>query len=137
MKEDFKKTAVSYFLEGYSCSEAIAKTAVEYNLASEEIISIATSFSGGMSSRCACGALTGAQIVIGFLFGKLKDNSARAKSKEMYDKFIEKNKASCCRILTSKFTDFHSQERKHHCVKMVEDSSEILCDILEKAQTKI
>lgn len=135
MKEKFIQNAVNNFLnEGYSCSESVVKAAFDIGMVDKSAISIATSFSGGMSSRCACGALTGAQIVIGFIHGKLKDNTARALAKEMYDKFCEKYKVACCKVLSSGFKDFHSKERKLHCVNMVKDSCDILYDIVESAK---
>ena len=71
MEKKFIDLAPKYFLEeGYSCSESIAKAAVEIGLAKEEIISIATSFSGGMGSGCLCGAVAGAQMIIGLMHGK-------------------------------------------------------------------
>ena len=80
----FYELAPKYFLMGYSCSESFACAAVDLGLASDELISIATSFSGGMSSRCVCGAVAGAQMIIGLLHGKTKDNSARAMARIIY-----------------------------------------------------
>lgn len=136
MKEKFINLATNFFKEGYSCSEAIAKAAAEINLAPNELVDIATSFSGGMSSRCVCGAVAGAQLVIGFNHGKTKDNTARILAKEFYERFTKKHKVACCKVLSSGFNDFHSQERKAHCTNMVADASEILCDILEEAKNK-
>jgi len=138
MEKKFSTLAVNYFLnEGYSCSESFAKSAVEMGLANEEIISIATSFSGGMGSGCLCGAVAGAQMIIGLLHGKTKDNTARILAKEFYQKFIEKHKVTCCKVLTKNFDDFHSKERKEHCANMVYESAKILDEILEKAKEKV
>ena len=136
MKEKFCNLSTQYFKEGYSCSEAIAKATVTLGLANEDLVSIATSFSGGMSSRCVCGAVAGAQLVIGLLHGKNKDNSARVLAKNFYERFTQKHKVACCKVLSSGFEDFHSQERKTHCVNMVYDASEILCEILKEADKK-
>ena len=134
----FSELAPNYFLnEGYSCSESFARAAVEMGLVDEDFISVATSFSGGMGSGCLCGAVAGAQMVIGLLHGKTKDNTARALAKEFYQKFIEKHKVTCCKVLTKNFDDFHSKERKEHCANMVYDSAKILDEILEKAKQKI
>ena len=134
----FSDLAPKYFLEeGYSCSESIARSAVEMGLASEEIISIATSFSGGMGSGCLCGAVAGAQMIIGHLHGKNKDNTARILAKEFYKRFTDKYKVTCCKVLTKDFKDFHSKERKEHCTNMVYDAARILDEILEKAKQKV
>ena len=137
MKKNFAALAPKYFLEeGYSCSESFARAAFELGLADENIVNIATSFSGGMGSGCLCGAVAGAQMIIGLLHGKNKDNTARVLAKEFYQRFSEKYKVTCCKILTKDFKDFHSKERKEHCVNMVFECAKILDDILENANIK-
>jgi len=131
----FIDLAPNYFMSGYSCSEAIARCAVDLGLADESFISIATSFSGGMSSGCLCGAVAGAQMVLGLLHGKNKDNTARALAKEFYQKITEFHKVTCCKVLTKDFKDFHSPERKAHCVNMVSDCAQILDEMLERELT--
>ncbi|MBQ9149913.1 C_GCAxxG_C_C family protein [bacterium] len=134
----FTQLAPKYFLEqGYSCSESIARTAVDLGLTNEDFISCATSFSGGMGSGCLCGAVAGAQMVIGLIHGKTKDNTARALAREFYQRFTQKYKVTCCKILTKDFKDFHSKERKEHCANMVYECSRILDEILEEAKNKI
>ena len=138
MANTFSQLAPKYFLEhGYSCSESIARAAVDMGLAGEDFISIATSFSGGMGSGCLCGAVAGAQMVIGLLHGKTKDNTARALAREFYQRFVDKYKVTCCKILTKDYKDFHSKERKEHCVNMVYDSAKILDEILQKTHQKV
>ena len=138
MEKKFVDLAPKYFLnEGYSCSESFAKSAVEMGLANDEIISIATSFSGGMGSGCLCGAVAGAQMIIGLLHGRTKDNTARILAKELYQKFVEKHKVTCCKVLTKNFDDFHSKERKEHCANMVYECAVVLDEILQKASQKV
>lgn len=137
MKEKFKNAAVKNFREGYSCSEAILKAAYDLDIVPQELISVATSFSGGMSSRCVCGAVAGAQMIIGYLHGKLKDNTARDLAKELYSRFTKIHKVACCKVLSAGFKDFHSPQRKEHCVNMVADASDIMYDILLEAEIKV
>lgn len=131
--------AIDNFLnKGYSCSESVVKAAIDEGLIDKEALNIATSFSGGMGSGCLCGAIAGAQIVIGYIFGKNKTNTARVLAKEFIEKFKETHKATCCRVLTAKFKDnFQSKERKLHCVNMVEFCSKLLAETIEKEKTKI
>ena len=130
--------APKYFLEeGYSCSESIVRAAADLGLIDENIVSIATSFSGGMGNGCLCGAVAGAQIVLGYLHGKYKDNTSRALAKDFYQRFTQKHKVTCCKILTKNFKDFHSQERKNHCVNMVYDSAKILDEILSEIKERV
>lgn len=124
--------AVDYFMNGYSCSEAIIKSAVDKGLCSADLLPVATIFSGGMSSGCLCGAVAGAQMVLGYNFGrensKGNDVIARQKAKDFIDEFKSRNKVTCCKILTH---GLEGIERKHHCCKMVQDSEDILESLLE------
>ncbi|MFI3299938.1 MAG: C-GCAxxG-C-C family protein [Candidatus Gastranaerophilales bacterium] len=126
-----KKKAVEYFNNGFSCSESIVKAAIDEGFCSEEMLACSTSFSGGMSSGCLCGAIAGGQIVLGSCFGrKNKFNNpeqAREKSKELIDGFVEKNKHTCCRILSK---NVEGQNKKQHCSKFVNDVVEIVENLL-------
>ena len=126
-----KEKAVKYFMEGYSCSESIVKAAADEGYISEEAVSIATSFSGGMGVRCLCGAVAGSQMVLGAMFGRNDSRDgkkARALDKEFYEKFIQKHKVTCCKVLSSGYSDFHSKDRRHHCSLLVSEC----CDIIEE-----
>lgn len=59
------KKATEYFMQGYSCSESIVKAAIEKGLVNENILPLASPFSGGLSSGCLCGAVAGMQLVFG------------------------------------------------------------------------
>ena len=126
--------AAEYFNQGYSCSESIVREAIEKGIVPEELLSVATSFSGGMGSGCLCGAIAGSQIVIGWLYGKNNKNGnevvARAKAKQFIEEFKKSHKATCCRVLTSGM-DMASPERKAHCTNMVNDCSRILEEIIK------
>lgn len=127
-----KNKAIEYFMNGYSCSESVVKTAAEYGLCPIELLPAATSFSAGMSSGCLCGAVAGAQIVLGYNFGR--DNSknneviARVKAKELIEEFKKRNKVTCCRALTA---GLEGMQRKEHCQKMVSDACEILENLVK------
>jgi len=125
-----KNKAVEYFNNGYSCSESIVKAASEAGLCDSSLISIATSFSGGMSSGCLCGAVAAIQMISGLHFGK--DNSfgnevcARQKAAFIVEEFKKRNKVTCCRVLSGGLS---GAERKERCSKYVADC----CEILEEA----
>ena len=127
--------AREYFNNGYSCSESIIMELADKGVVPRELLSLATPFSGGIGSGCLCGAIAGAQLVIGYLFGRENnqgnDNIARALAKEFMDEFKKKHRVTCCRILTSGL-DMASPERKAHCTNMVEDCSKILNHIIEQ-----
>lgn len=134
LEKDFAMKAVEYFKQGYSCSESIVMEAIDQGLVSNDLLPVATSFSGGMGSGCLCGAIAGAQMVIGSLFGrensKQNEVSARIKAKQFIEEFKKNHKATCCRILTSGM-EMSSPERKAHCANMVNDCSKILEEIIK------
>lgn len=124
-----KEKASDYYKQGYSCSESVVKAAIDAGLCDESLLCIASSFSGGMASGCLCGAIAGAQMVIGHNYGKknAKENQelARAMAKEFIDEFKKNHKATCCRVLTTGL-EFGSAERKQNCTALVAECSEIL-----------
>ena len=130
-----KDIADKYFMEGYSCSEAVVQAAIDKGFAPKELLSAATPFSGGMGARCLCGAVAGAQLVIGCLYGKNENRDgkeARKTAKEFYDKFTNLHNVTCCKVLSKGFEDFHSPERRNHCRTMVKDSCEILSELIKE-----
>lgn len=124
-----KEKAINYYKQGYSCSESVVQAAIDEGMCDNGLLSIATAFSGGMSSGCLCGAVAGAQMVLGANFGKQNlrgnDETARAKAKEFIEEFKKKRKATCCKVLTAGL-EFGSPERKQNCVSLVGECSEIL-----------
>lgn len=135
-----KGKAVDYYKQGYSCSESVIQAAIDEGLCDKSLLSIATAFSGGMSSGCLCGAVAGAQMVIGANHGKQnsKNNqeNARAMAKEFIEEFKKSRKATCCRVLTAGL-EFGSPERKQNCTHLVEECAVILEKMVkeEAAQT--
>ena len=132
---NLNKKAAELFQEGFSCSEAIVHAAyeckiIDQNLNPEYLNQIVSAFSGGMGeSGCLCGAVAGAQMVLGSVFGrkdtKTPPKNMKAISKSFVDKFKEKRKATCCRVLTAGY-DFHSPERRQNCATIVADVAELL-----------
>lgn len=127
--------AAEYFMnQGFSCAESVAKWAIDEGLLSEDVLPCATAFSGGMGFGCLCGAIAASQLVIGSQYGRNNKYGnevlARAKAKEFIQKFTEKHKATCCRVLT-RGMDMASSERKAHCANMVEECTKLLKEVLE------
>ncbi len=125
-----KKNALNYFYNGYFCSEAVIKSAADKNICNEDLLSCATAFAGGMSSGCLCGAVAAAQMIIGQHFGS-ENNAAvcvRKKAEELVQRFKERNKVTCCKILSG---GLQGIQRKERCSKYVSDVCEILEDLLK------
>ena len=118
----------------------MVKWAIDEGLVNEELLAVATPFSGGMGVGCLCGAVAGAQMIIGAQFGRENNCSneviARAKAKEFIQKFMEKHKATCCRVLT-KGLEMGSLERKAHCTNMVADCENLVRDLLKSEKSSI
>ena len=129
-----KEKASNYYKQGYSCSESVVKAAIELGLCDKSLLAVSSSFSGGMSSGCLCGAVAGAQMVLGYNFGKENPTGnteiARVKAKEFMDNFKENHKATCCKVLTAGL-EFGSPERKQNCTFLVEECAESLENLLE------
>lgn len=129
-----REEAINYYKQGYSCSESIIQAAIDKGLCDKSLLSVATAFSGGMSSGCLCGAVAGAQMVLGASFGKKNsknnEETARTKAKEFIEEFKSKRKTTCCRVLTAGL-EFNSYERKQNCASLVEECAEILDNIIK------
>lgn len=130
--------ALEYFMNGYSCSESVVKAAIDKGLVHESVLPLATPFSAGMSSGCVCGAIAGMQIIIGSMYGRDDKERNGKKARELAARaiamFKEKNKVTCCKVLTAGFI-MSSPERKQHCCKMISDCVEIINELLELNKT--
>ena len=131
--------AAEYFNNGYSCSESMIKWAIDEGLVSEEFLPVATSFSGGMGVGCLCGAVAGAQMIVGSQFGRGNKAGneviARVKAKELMQRFMETHKATCCRILT-RGMEMGSPERKAHCTNMVDFCQNLVEELVHTEAVK-
>lgn len=127
-----KNKAVNYFLNGYSCSESIIQACIDEGLCTKDLLPCASSFSGGMSSGCLCGAVSASQMVLGYNFGKnnSKNNEflAREKASMFIEEFKKKNKATCCKILSKNVLPMN---KKAHCAKFVAECADILETLLK------
>jgi len=127
-----KEKALEYFMSGYSCSECIIQTAIDEGICPNEFLSCASSFSGGMSSGCACGTVTACQMILGYLFGRNNRFGNRVTAREKAFKFIEefkkRNGVTCCKILSKGFEA--GVEKKKHCSKFVLDALDILNELV-------
>ena len=127
-----KEKAVEYFKQNFSCSESIIRAASEEGLCPKELLPVATSFCGGMSSGCLCGTIAAAQHINGYNFGR--DNSkgneqlARKNSAMIIEEFKKRNKFTCCRILSA---GYEGVQRKEHCSKYVADACEIIEEMMK------
>lgn len=138
-KEELATQAVDLFKNGLYCSEAILKVFNE-NLdlgLSDAALKMATGFGAGLgASKCCCGSLTGAVLVLSAVKGRTSPENdvdeVFALTQELHNRFKQKYKATCCRRLT-KTVIWGEPEHHQHCEQYVGGAVEILVDILKKS----
>ena len=143
---DKVKQSVLCFKEGFSCSQAVFATyAVEMGMDRDKALKIAQAFGGGMGAMGeTCGAVTGAFMVIGLKYGRVKvdDDEAKRKTYALVQEFTRKFKARngtiVCRELLGCDIGTPEGERiakekklaSTLCPKFVQDAAEIIKEIL-------
>ncbi len=139
-----KEIAVELFNKGYACSQAVLATySEELGLDYELALKVSTAFGGGMGRLGeVCGAVTGAYMLIGLKYGKVKEEDSQSKEmayelvNKFSDKFIEMNGSINCRELIE--VDLKSDDKniiaekvKTICTKAVKDAAVIIEELLE------
>lgn len=111
----------------YFCSEAVVQTINEFlgKPYDENVVKLASGFPIGMGKAgCLCGAVSGGQMALGMVYGRVEGEPMQDKmfevSKELHDYIKDEYKSTCCRVITREWTgdNFKSPERKNHCVKI-------------------
>lgn len=91
------EAAVACFKEGFSCSQAVLTAYGElFHMDRETSLRISQPFGGGMAHmRQICGAVTGAFMVIGLKYGRIRveDTEAKAKTYALVQELAKKFKA--------------------------------------------
>ena len=135
--EQLQKDAVDVFYSGFACSESVIY-AIRKNFEldmSDDAIAMSSGFPWGLGGGgCICGALAGATMCLGFLFGRTTPGDSKnircfELTNEMHDAFKEACGGTCCRVLT-RGMEKNSPERKAQCRKFVENTVKILAEII-------
>ena len=128
-----KERAKELYGEGYVCAESIVKAAAEEGRVPVECVKLVTGFGQGMVSGCVCGAVAGAQMIIGATYGRTEagqdPRECAAKAKTLVDKFKKIHKVTCCRALGGKF-ERGSLEQQQKCSQIIADAAGILEGLL-------
>lgn len=128
-----KARATALYLSGHVCGESIVKAAAEEGHLPADHVRLATGFGQGMLSGCVCGALAGAQIVLGARFGRLTTDEdplpCGTRAMELVERFKAEYKVTCCRALSGKL-DRNAPERVQKCAGIVGHVAGILEDML-------
>lgn len=131
-----KTEAEKLYREGsFYCSEAVLKSVLEAmgETPSHEIIAMSSGFPVGIGGAgCTCGAISGGVMAIGYFFGRSEaksNNVAKCMtlSNELYKRFINRNRYSCCKILTKKL-ELGSKEHMEQCIRF---TGEVASDCFE------
>ena len=135
-----KETAETYYRNGdFYCSEAIVKTikdAFELDF-SDEAVKLASGFPVGIGgSGCTCGAVSGGVMALGMVFGRSEAKNPDVMktmklSAELHERFREKRKFVCCKILT-KGMDLGKKEHLEQCIAITGEVAEIVADIINR-----
>ncbi len=138
--------AAECFNKGYNCSQSVLYAYCDqFGMDKEQALKVAGAFGAGMGRMCeTCGAVTGAFMVIGLKYGKVKVEDEPTKEKayalvrEFSEKFKAKNGSIVCRELlgcdmgTPEGMKFAKEHQLHTavCPKLVRDAADILERIL-------
>jgi C_GCAxxG_C_C family probable redox protein len=136
--------AVEKFDKGFNCSQAILSSFSEqFGLNEELALKIATGFGGGMHINGTCGAVTGAFMVLGLMYGNTEQNKdAKEKTYRKVVQYAKKFSArngsvKCHDLLGCDITTLEGLQKAREkglfssiCLKLVRDAAEILEDML-------
>ena len=133
------------FEQGIDCSQVVAgEFASQTGSDRDKLRKMAACFGGGMFCGETCGAVTGALMVIGLVYGHSQEGDVKQKEKmtaklgEFKEQFGEKYSSCLCRELlghdVSKPGEFEKAAEEglllNFCPKVVDDTIQILEKIL-------
>lgn len=125
---EIRITAEEYFRNGeLFCSESVVKTLNDAlgQPYSDDVIKLASGFPVGLGkAQCLCGAVSGGEIALGMVYGRVHGESMNPKmldkAKGLHDFIKEEYKSLCCRVITREWAgdNFMSPGRKKHCIEI-------------------
>ena len=115
-----KEKALNYFSQKLHCSQSvIAAFAGECGITEEQALKLGSCFGGGMRKGEVCGAVTGALMVLGLLYGQKNAGDAEGRmisnkvNDLMMDRFKEKCGSYICNDLLG--CDIATKEGAQYC----------------------
>jgi C_GCAxxG_C_C family probable redox protein len=148
-----KEDAERYFADGFTCSQAVfAVFGRDYNLTEDQCLKIGCAFGGGMArNQFTCGAVTGALMVIGLIYGRgVNDDISKKeityrKTNEFLAEFTRNHGSVVCKELLQGLNLNDPEDLKKigelglfptACSKYVGDAVVILEQLLEPFEIK-
>jgi C_GCAxxG_C_C family probable redox protein len=140
-REELEKEAFDYFSTGFCCAEAVSKTIIDHfaEKPDDYPVNVASGFCGGIgrTHEDICGALTGAVIAVGYLYGRTekgKDISdASMIISEFRSQFIEAFGSTNCALILKQLGE---QEKYIKCKQLTGKAAGMLSDILVEMKGK-
>jgi C_GCAxxG_C_C family probable redox protein len=143
--EQAKEKAASYF-KGFNCSQSVLKTLLDFYEIDDPLLArTGSGFGGGIARQGdVCGAISGAVIFFGILYGMDKPGDPKERVyeavQEFYTRFKEKYHSTVCKELcgydlsTSEGTKKFNEEKVHEkiCPEYVCYAAELAMEIVEK-----
>ncbi len=125
------------------CSEAIVKAFIEelYLPLPDEVVAMASCLPLGMGQAgCACGAITGGLMILGYFFGRTIPQDTKIFNsfkigKELHDIFHKRHGSACCRVLTKDFK-FMSKPHMAQCISFTGEVAEEVALIIKRELSK-
>ena len=106
MENKHAEIAVEYYSHNFNCSQGVFTAyAIEQGIDEKLALKLATNFGGGTRKGEMCGAVSGALMVLGLLYGHSESDDLDTKTKayaiteEYMNRFIKKNGSVVCREL--------------------------------------
>jgi C_GCAxxG_C_C family probable redox protein len=124
-----------YYSKKYdlNCAECILYSSnEEYGLGLDsKALKLAAGFGGGMAVEDACGAMTGALMVLGNIFVVEKAHESD-RIKTLAKEFIGKFKERLSTINCKELKDLYKKDDEKRCIEIVKAASEILDEIVRR-----
>jgi len=146
LKMNYKEKAGDYFSQKLHCSQAVlAAFADDCGISEEQALKLGSCFGSGMRKGEVCGAVTGALMDLGLLYGQKKpeDLVGRQSSNEVNDLMMDRFKEKCgsylcndllgCDISTKEGVQFCMDNKlfTEFCPKMVAAAVEVVEEIIK------
>lgn len=136
-RDEIEKKTFEYMRSGFCCSESVLMATIESRMETvdSELPKVATGLCGGVggSHEDICGALSGAVLAIGLLYGRnqpgVDSQFARDLATEFRRRFIDEFGTSNCGILLEHFGE---QDDSDKCRKLTSTTAGMLSDLLDE-----
>ena len=145
-----KEKALVYFGNKFHCSQSVlAAFADEVGLTEEQALKLGACFGGGMRQGEVCGAVTGALMVLGMLYGQydINDTQSRQVANEVNVKMMDRFRKKCgsyicndllgCDISTQTGVEYARANNlfTELCPQMVANAVDVLEEIINEYVT--